>query len=287
MKRLCYVALGVAIGCVLAGSGTVSATLERLVVQASPQHFFVDGNAVDLEAYNINGYNYVKLGDLSPLVGFPLSYDAETNSVYIGEQPQREEAPQPAQMEEQRQGEETDGGEEVKLTLAERGKDNEKYPTVGHADSPNKNGYFTKANVDLGVARLEYEFLDLVNEARVKEGHAPLIWAPYDEMEEYTLLRAKELTHDFSHGRPTDLPGVYSSTAFGHGVIAGGGSVKNVFDAWMNSPGHKRTLMNDDATFMCAARCYGEWIIELGSKWTLDTSVYSAPNNYNIGDPVT
>ena len=277
MKRLGYLILGAAFGCILAGNATVSAAVEHLVVQISPQKFFVDGSAVELEAYNINGYNYVKLGDLSPLVGFQLTYDAETNSVYIGEPPLHEET---GQLDEQ-----TVTGEEVRLTLAERGKDNEKYPTVGHADTPNKNGYYTEADVDLGVARLEYELLDLVNEARVKEGHAPLIWAPYDEVEEFTLLRAKELTHHFSHGRPTDLPGVYSSTAFGAGVIASGRSAKSVFDSWIKSPGHKRTLMNDEVTFMCAARCYGEWIIKLGDEWTLETSIYSAPNNYNVGDP--
>ena len=280
MKRLKMLAL--VLGSMMLGAAFAPAVsyAAQTVLSALPstQTFYLDGEQVSIEAYNIGGRNYLQLNDLSKLLGVAVSYDGATNSVYIGEQPQQEVPQQP---------EPSETGEEVKLTLAERGKDNEKYPTVGHADTPNKNGYYTEANVDIGVARLEYQLLDLVNEARVAEGHAPLVWAPYDEMEEYTLLRAKELTHHFSHGRPTDLPGVTSSTAFGDEVIAGGGTPKEVFNAWMNSPGHKRTLMYDDVTFMCAARCYGSWIIKLGNEWTLATSIDSAPRNYNVGDPKT
>ncbi len=62
---------------------------EALQVSRSRQKFYMDGSQVQLEAYNINGSNYVKLDDLSKLVGFELSYDGKTNSVYIGEQPQQ------------------------------------------------------------------------------------------------------------------------------------------------------------------------------------------------------
>ncbi len=62
---------------------------EALQVGRSRQKFYMDGDPVQMEAYNINGSNYVKLDDLSKLVGFELSFDSKTNSVYIGEQPQQ------------------------------------------------------------------------------------------------------------------------------------------------------------------------------------------------------
>ena len=62
---------------------------EALQVGRSRQKFYMDGDPVQMEAYNINGSNYVKLDDLSKLVGFELSFDGKTNSVYIGEQPQQ------------------------------------------------------------------------------------------------------------------------------------------------------------------------------------------------------
>ena len=60
-----------------------------LTAVPSTQTFYLDGEQTKLEAYNINGSNYVKLGDLSKMVGFELSYDGKTNSVYIGEQPKQ------------------------------------------------------------------------------------------------------------------------------------------------------------------------------------------------------
>ncbi len=49
----------------------------------STQEFFVDGQRVELEAYAINGNNYIKLRDVGRLVGFGVDYDAATNSVQI------------------------------------------------------------------------------------------------------------------------------------------------------------------------------------------------------------
>ena len=90
-KETALVITGVIAGAMLA-SPTAQAAAEKLNVQRSSQTFFVDGETVKLEAYNINGYNYIKLGDLSPLVGFQLTYDSTTNSVYIGEKPIAQDA---------------------------------------------------------------------------------------------------------------------------------------------------------------------------------------------------
>jgi hypothetical protein len=69
-------------------SGPVAHAAETVLnVWPSTQKFYLDGQAIQLEAYGINGYNYVKLGDLCPSLGVALAYDGTTNSVYIGERP--------------------------------------------------------------------------------------------------------------------------------------------------------------------------------------------------------
>ena len=75
---------------VLAGAllvPTAQAAVRQLAATPSIQRFYVDGAPVQLEAYAINGNNYVKLRDVGEAVGFEVSYDSSTNSVYIGERP--------------------------------------------------------------------------------------------------------------------------------------------------------------------------------------------------------
>ena len=143
------------------------------------------------------------------------------------------------------------------------------YKTKGRADTPNKNGYYTAANVDFGDAKLVYEFLDMVNEARAAEGHAPVTWTNLDSMEEYTLLRARELTVVYSHERPgysEDNPGEMYNF-LGENIAEGfGGSAKRTFDAWMNSSGHRRAIMDDAQVTMCAAKCGKYWVITFGGS---------------------
>ena len=52
---------------------TASAAPE-LKVGLSKQEFFVKNEAVEIEAYNINGNNYVKLRDVGKLVDFGVEY---------------------------------------------------------------------------------------------------------------------------------------------------------------------------------------------------------------------
>lgn len=134
------------------------------------------------------------------------------------------------------------------------GKD-DAYPTYGHSDVVSNNGYFTGApNTDIGDAQLVYDFLDWVNEARVAEGHEPLTWVSSDSAEEHTLQRCYELVSNFSHDRPKG--------SFAGEVIAKGQHfAEKAFNDWMNSPGHKQTLMSDTYQYMSAARAGNYWII--------------------------
>ena len=132
---------------------------------------------------------------------------------------------------------------------------NDAYPTYGNSDVVSNNGYFTGApNTDIGNAQLVYDFLDMVNEARVAEGHESLTWVTSDAAEEHTLQRCYELVSDFSHERPE---GKFAGEVIAKGQF----SAEKAFNDWMNSPGHKQTLMSDTDQYMSAARAGNCWII--------------------------
>ena len=43
----------------------------------------VNGEIVDCDIYNLGGYNYFQLRDLSAVLGFGVDFNAETNTVVI------------------------------------------------------------------------------------------------------------------------------------------------------------------------------------------------------------
>lgn len=154
------------------------------------------------------------------------------------------------------------------------------YKTKGYTDTANANGYFTNADVDLGDAQLVYELLDLVNEARRAEGLNALQWATSDAMEEYTLLRAVEIVDKFEHVRPDKKFAYTEEVIYMH---TAGGSPQSAFNGWMNSPGHRATLMRETIDRMCAARCGNYWIITVSADNT--EAMNRAANSNYIAHP--
>lgn len=76
--------------------GGTAAAAAGLLAEPSAQTFYVDGARVDLEAYAINGHNYVQLRDVGRAVDFNVTYDGTTNSVHIdSENPYMEAVPAP------------------------------------------------------------------------------------------------------------------------------------------------------------------------------------------------
>lgn len=150
---------------------------------------------------------------------------------------------------------------------------NDAYPTYGNSDVVSNNGYFTGApNVDIGNAQLVYDFLDWVNEARVAEGHEPLTWVSSDCAEEHCLQRCAELVSNFTHERPK---GKFAAEVIAKGQF----SAEKAFNDWMNSPGHKQTLMGDSYQYMSAARAGNCWIICVWTDFDLVEKCASA--NYS------
>ena len=93
LKNTLMIAVGIIIG-MLVSVPAVNAASEYLTAIRSPQTFYMDGRQISLEAYSINGNNYVKLRDIGKAVNFNVSYDAQTNSVRIApSEPYSEDTP--------------------------------------------------------------------------------------------------------------------------------------------------------------------------------------------------
>lgn len=112
------------------------------------------------------------------------------------------------------------------------------YPTRGASAVPNANGYFTDANVDIEGSRLLYEALPYLNEFLAQNGGGTAKWTQNDEIEEYTLMRAKEGFVNFAHERPNA-----SSCLLTENLYKGSGNARSIINAWDKSPGHHGTLL--------------------------------------------
>lgn len=88
--------LGVVAGGVL--FSTTATAADYLTARASTQRFYLNGQPVQFEAYEIHGNNFVKLRDIGQAVDFGVTYDGSTNSVHIDPNSHYEqEATTPAQ----------------------------------------------------------------------------------------------------------------------------------------------------------------------------------------------
>ena len=100
MKKFGYLITGVLIGGVLLTGNAINAAA-GLMAERSNQPIYIDGQRVELEAYNIAGSNYVKLRDVGKAVGFNVSWDGsavqiDSDAPYADDTPVSP-APTPAQ----------------------------------------------------------------------------------------------------------------------------------------------------------------------------------------------
>ncbi len=93
MKNKAQFIAGVLIGGILFG-GT-AAYAAGVTAERSTNLIYIDGERVELEAYIIDGSNYVKLRDVGEAIGFNVYWDGtvqiESDKAYTGEVPEREE----------------------------------------------------------------------------------------------------------------------------------------------------------------------------------------------------
>lgn len=80
-KNISLMIVGVLIGAILFGGATVIAN--TITAEPTPFDIFVDGVPVSVEAYIINGNNYMKLRDLCKAIDIGVWYEPDEKNVYI------------------------------------------------------------------------------------------------------------------------------------------------------------------------------------------------------------
>lgn len=118
------------------------------------------------------------------------------------------------------------------------------------------------ANVTPSDNTFEAQILALVNQERKSRGLTQL--TRYAPLEASARIRAEEITRSFSHTRPggkscfTAIS--YKVSWGGENIASGYSSAESVMNAWMNSPGHRKNILN--ANF----RELGVGVCEKGGK---------------------
>ena len=100
-ERMIHSVMCFLLGAVLFGGGTAYAA--GVFAEPSRNLVYVNGKQVQLEAYLINGANYVKLRDVGQAVGFNVYWDGsvqvDSSRPYTGEAPAEKESGQPGASE--------------------------------------------------------------------------------------------------------------------------------------------------------------------------------------------
>lgn len=126
----------------------------------------------------------------------------------------------------------------------------------------------------MSVEEMASEVIRLTNIERVKDGAAPLQY--HAGLQRAAMVRAEEITRKFSHTRPdgttaeTVLLDCGVSNGAGENIAAGQKTPEAVVRAWMNSSGHRATMLNPNAKYIgvgvCKSPITGQWL------WTQEFS---------------
>lgn len=127
---------------------------------------------------------------------------------------------------------------------------------------------------EMSVDEMASEVIRLTNIERVKDGAAPLQY--HAGLQRAAMVRAEEITRKFSHTRPdgttaeTVLLDCGVSNGAGENIAAGQKTPEAVVRAWMNSSGHRATMLNPNAKYIgvgvCKSPITGQWL------WTQEFS---------------
>lgn len=83
MKTMLTLCTGIVISALLVGGAGAQAIEEYLKAYPSSHMIYLDGQEIKLEAYVINGSNYVRLRDVGEAMGFNVYWDGTTGTVQI------------------------------------------------------------------------------------------------------------------------------------------------------------------------------------------------------------
>lgn len=216
-KNVSMMLTGMVIGAALTGGSIAVAA--GITAEPTWQPIFVDGQQVEMEAYNIAGHNYVKLRDMGEQVGFNVYWNAgvqiDTEHPYTGITPAKTEPDKP----------------------------------VSHPEP-------TAPTNDADVDAMKQDIVDRTNALRKENGIAALITS--DKLMQAAQVRANEMAANtvYSHTRPdgrnfntvTDCPymaenihRIATRYLSQHDVSLAEAAV----DGWANSETHLRNIRNE------------------------------------------
>ena len=221
MKKQIFTMLtGLLIGAVLTGGS--AAVAAGIMAERSHHRVVVDGKEVQMEAYVINGNNYVKLRDMGEAVGFEVYWDSangcvqvESGKPYTGEAPAKTEP-----------------------------------------DKPESHPEPTAPANDADVDAMKQDIVERTNALRKENGIAALTTS--DKLMQAAQVRANEMAANtvYSHTRPdgrnfntvTDCPymaenihRIATRYLSQHDVSLAEATV----DGWANSETHLRNIRNE------------------------------------------
>lgn len=128
-------------------------------------------------------------------------------------------------------------------------------PSPTTNNTPKPSPITTPAPIPSSISADEQALLDLVNKARLDANLKPL---DYDvDLAYVATMKAKDMIDNkyFSHTSPTYGSPFDMMKSFGikygyagENIAAGYSNVQDVFNGWMNSPGHKANILNQNFT---------------------------------------
>jgi len=103
-----------------------------------------------------------------------------------------------------------------------------------------------------------------INQMREENGISPIPTAPL--LQEMCGQRAEELTSLYSHSRPNGTPwytilgeyGINMNCVAGENIAAGYDTPESVVEGWMNSAGHRKTILNESYDYFAVGVYYKE-----------------------------
>lgn len=268
----------------LPAAGAVSATVTATPTRNLGQSVYVDNTRVYPTGYNIGGNNYFKLRDIAALVGFGVSYDAASQTVEISTervQPNtsgitdKAVGGASAKMSNQRIAVD---GEYVRMAAYQIGGNNyvklrdvaenvgfavnyenatgkvTVNPSAAYGSAPETSTNKTTVT-DATLRQWEQEMIVRINEERAKVGAPALVqdenlikWAQYWSQNLITEFRHSTVNEERNFATMIGVPedAIYSQENIGGGMASD--PANDFMSSFLNSEGHRRTLLDKDWT---------------------------------------
>ena len=191
-------------------SGITDKAVSGASAKASNQRIAVDGEYVRMAAYQIGGNNYVKLRDVAENVGFAVQYENATGKVTVN-------------------------------------------PSTAYGSAPETSNKTTVT--DATLRQWEQEMIARINEERAKVGAPALVqdenlskWAQYWTQNLITEFRHSTVNEErnFAAMIGVSEDAIYSQENIGTGMA--NDPANDFMTSFLNSEGHRRTLLDKDWT---------------------------------------